>query len=67
MIPLVDVYHAGEDRPQAPFVLVPCGAVPPEPPKGSRWTLWKTVPLNVIAVDVDQARRLLEVQGYYIQ
>jgi hypothetical protein len=69
MTPLVDVYHTGQDRPYPPFLILRSGAavLQPSPPKGSRWTFWKKVPLNVIAVDVMRAKRLLETQGYYIQ
>jgi hypothetical protein len=68
MIELVDVYYPGEGKPRPPFLLVGAGAtlLPPATP-GNRWTFWKRVPINIIAVNVDQARRLITEQGYYLQ
>lgn len=68
MIELVDVYFPGEGKPRAPFLPVRAGVVSlPEAPAGYRWTFWKRVPINVIAVNVDQAKRLIAEQGFYPQ
>jgi len=66
----VEVYHSGDDnRPTAPFLLLPLKSQPPAHPGGQKasWWYWKQVPLNTIAVNVPEAERSLEEVGYYIQ
>ena len=69
MIEIVDVYYPGDAKPRPPFLLVRAGARDgfPAAPGGEKWTFWKQVPINIIAVNVQQAGRLLEEQGYYLQ
>lgn len=35
--------------------------------RGTTWHFWKQVPVNVIAVDVERARRSIQTQGHYLQ
>ena len=72
IIQVVDVYHSGQHgRPRAPFLLVAPGTVKgqlpsPNDPYG-RWTFWKQVPINIIAMQPGVAASTIKQQGYYVQ
>lgn len=67
----VDVYHSGERRPQAPFLLTLQGttrALPDHPEAPLRnWSYWKSSPLQLIAVSPSQAAAELTRAGFVIQ
>jgi hypothetical protein len=67
MIELVDVYHSDDTKPQPPFLLVRAGERNLPAPKTEKWTFWKRVPINIVAVDQEQAEQLITQQGYYLQ
>lgn len=65
----IDVYHSGERRLEAPFLLVlQARALPdhPDAPLGN-WSYWKSSPLQRIAVSPSQAAAELTRCGFFIQ
>lgn len=67
----IDVYHSGERRPEAPFLLVLQGAaraLPDHPDAPLRnWSYWKSSPLQLIAVSPSHAAAELTRRGFFIQ
>jgi hypothetical protein len=73
----VDVYHSGDDRPKAPFLLIkpsvadgpPAGRRLPDHPQApsGKWLYWKRTPLKLIAVIPSLARQEIDRNGYIVQ
>ena len=65
---MIDVYHSGGRRVEAPFLLATASTpLPAHPVPGARWTYWKRVPLRDIAALPRLAGDDVDKYGFHIQ